>query len=107
MLITWAILVTAPMWLNKVGLYQYVAVEIVIWMIFALAHNLLLGQGGMPSRSVMAPISAWVPMLFGLLQHRLGTGLLLGLVGSIVAAALIGALVASFISHRRASTTRS
>ena len=100
MLITWAILVTAPMWLNKVGLYQYVAVEIVIWMIFALAHNLLLGQGGMPSfgHGAYFGVGAYA---FGLLQHRLGTGLLLGLVGSIVAAALIGALVASFISHRR------
>ena len=100
MLITWAILVTAPMWLNKVGLYQYVAVEIVIWMIFALAHNLLLGQGGMPSfgHGAYFGVGAYA---FGLLQHQLGTGLLLGLVGSIVAAALVGAIVASFISHRR------
>lgn len=100
MLITWGILVTAPMWLNKVGLYQYVAVEIVIWMIFALAHNLLLGQGGMPSfgHGAYFGVGAYA---FGLLQHQLGTGLLLGLIGSIVAAALIGAIVASFISHRR------
>ena len=49
MALTVALLASAPLWLQAVGLYQYLALEIVIWMIFALAHNLLLGHGGMPS----------------------------------------------------------
>src|SRR6185312_3479359 len=76
------------------------AVEIVIWMIFALAHNLLLGYGGMPSfgHGAYFGVGAYA---FGLLQQRAGADLWTGLLGSIVAAALVGALVAAFISHRR------
>ncbi len=44
-----AILGTAPWWVSSVGLYPYLALEVVIWMIFALGYNLLLGQGGLPS----------------------------------------------------------
>ena len=36
-------LATTPLWLPRVGLYQYLALEIVIWMIYALGYNLLLG----------------------------------------------------------------
>jgi ABC-type branched-subunit amino acid transport system permease subunit len=39
----------APLWLARVGLYQYLALEIMIWMLFALGYNLLLGYGGLPS----------------------------------------------------------
>ena len=42
-------LATAPLWLTRVGLYQYLALEIMIWMLFALGYNLLLGYGGLPS----------------------------------------------------------
>ena len=49
MLLTLLLLASTPLWLSRVGLYQYLAVEIVVWMIFALAHNLLLGYGGLPS----------------------------------------------------------
>ena len=37
MLITFALLVSLPLWIDSVGLYQYLGVEIVIWMVFALA----------------------------------------------------------------------
>ena len=40
---------TAPLWISKVGLYPYLAVEVMVWMIFALGYNLLLGYGGLPS----------------------------------------------------------
>ena len=43
------VLGTAPWWITRVGLYPYLAIEIVIWMIFALGYNLLLGYGGLPS----------------------------------------------------------
>lgn len=100
MLGTLVVLGSAPLWLQAVGLYQYVAVEIVIWMMFALAHNLLLGQGGMPSfgHGAYFGVGAYA---FGLLQHRAGAGLIGGLAGAALCAALVGALVAAFISHRR------
>jgi len=49
MLITFAILVSLPLWIDSIGLYQYLGVEIVIWMVFALGYNLLLGYTGLPS----------------------------------------------------------
>jgi branched-chain amino acid transport system permease protein len=100
MLLTLAVLASTPLWLKSVGLYQYLALEIVIWMIFALAHNLLLGQGGMPSfgHGAYFGVGAYA---FGLLQQRAGADLLAGVAGACVAAALAGAVVACFISHRR------
>ena len=100
MLVTLLLLASTPLWLARVGLYQYLAVEIVIWMIFALAHNLLLGQGGLPSfgHGAYFGVGAYA---FGLLQHKAGAGLLTGLAGALLAAAVVGAVVAAFISHRR------
>jgi branched-chain amino acid transport system permease protein len=100
MLGTLALLASAPLWIGSIGLYQYLAVEIVIWMIFALAHNLLLGQGGMPSFGHGAYFGAGAYAV-GLLQQRLGAELIGGLLGAALCAALIGAVVAAFISHRR------
>lgn len=100
MFITVAALASAPLWLQAVGLYQYVALEIVIWMIFALAHNLLLGHGGMPSfgHGAYFGVGAYA---FGLLQQRADAGLVGGVVCAALCAAAVGALVATFISHRR------
>jgi branched-chain amino acid transport system permease protein len=83
-----------------VGLYQYLALEIVIWMMFALGHNLLLGYGGLPSfgHGAYFGIGAYA---FGLLQQRADAALLAGLLGSVAVTALFGAIVAAFISHRR------
>ncbi len=100
MVVTVLLLASTPLWLGAVGLYQYLALEIVIWMLFALAHNLLLGYGGMPSfgHGAYFGVGAYA---FGLLQQRADAGLLAGLFGAMVAAALAGAVVAAFISHRR------
>ena len=49
MLALFAILASTPLWLAHVGLYPYLALEIVIWMTYALGYNLLLGYGGLPS----------------------------------------------------------
>ena len=98
--LTLALLASTPLWLGAVGLYQYLALEIVIWMLFALAHNLLLGYGGLPSfgHGAYFGVGAYA---FGLLQQRAGAGLFSGLLGAMLCAALAGAVVAAFISHRR------
>jgi len=100
MLITVALLASTPLWLSQVGLYQYLALEIMIWMLFALGHNLLLGHGGLPSfgHGAYFGMGAYA---FGLMQLRAGAGLLLAMLAAVAAAALFGALVAAFISHRR------
>lgn len=94
------VLATVPLWISRVGLYPYLALEIMIWMMFALGYNLLLGQAGLPSfgHGAFLGIGAYG---FGLLQLKLGLSLWLALFGAVVIAATAGALVAAFISHRR------
>ena len=91
---------TAPWWISRVGLYPYLALEILIWMMFALGYNLLLGYGGLPSfgHGAFFGMGAYA---FGLAQLKAGAGLWGALALAILAAALAGALVAAFISHRR------
>ena len=43
------VLFTYPLWASSVGLYDYIGVEIVIWIIYGLGYNLLLGYTGLPS----------------------------------------------------------
>jgi len=100
MVFTVVLLASTPLWLTHAGLYQYLALEIMIWMIFALGHNLLLGYGGLPSfgHGAYFGVGAYA---FGLLQHHAGAGLVSGLLGGIAAAALAGMAVGAFISHKR------
>ena len=100
LVVTAVLIATAPLWIGRVGLYPYLALEITIWIIFALGYNLLLGYGGLPSfgHGAFFGIGAYA---FGLAQLKLGAGLWAGLFLAVAAAALAGAVVAAFISHRR------
>ncbi|RZJ23777.1 MAG: branched-chain amino acid ABC transporter permease [Haliea sp.] len=100
MVITVAVLLSTPLWLSRAGLYQYLALEIVIWMLFALGYNLLLGTTGLPSfgHGAYFGIGAYA---FGLLQHKVWANLWFDLGGAVLIASAFGALVALFISHRR------
>lgn len=93
-------LATTPWWLARVGLYQYLAVEIVIFMIYALGYNLLLGNSGLPSfgHGAFFGIGAYA---FGLMQLRVWPNLWVDLGAAALAAAVLGGVVAAFISHRR------
>jgi branched-chain amino acid transport system permease protein len=100
MVLLFAALASTPLWLAHVGLYQYLALEIVVWMTYALGYNLLLGYAGLPSfgHGAFFGIGAYA---FGLLQKNAVANLWVDLTGAIVAAAAVGALIAAFISHRR------
>ena len=100
LLATAVVLATAPWWITRVGLYPYLAVEVVVWMIFALGYNLLLGHSGLPSfgHGAFFGVGAYA---FGLAQLKAGAGLWPALAAAVAAAALAGAVVAAFISHRR------
>ena len=100
MLALFAILATTPLWLAHVGLYPYLALEIVIWMTYALGYNLLLGYGGLPSFGHGAFFGTGA-YAFGLLQKNLYANLWFDLTGAVLAAALLGSVVAAFVSHRR------
>ena len=100
MLIFFLFLLSLPFWIKSVGLYQYLGVEILIWMIFALGFNLLLGYTGLPSfgHGAYFGIGAYS---FGLVQLNLIVNVWVGLAAGILAASLAAALVALFISHKR------
>jgi branched-chain amino acid transport system permease protein len=79
MLGAWLVLATVPLWINAIGLYPYIGVEIVIWSIYALAFNLVLGTSGLPSFGHGAFFVA----------------------GAILAGAFAGLIVGLLIAHRR------
>ncbi len=91
---------TAPFWLDAVGLYQYLGIEIAIWLIYALGFNLLFGYSGLHSfgHGAYLGVGAYA---FGLYQVHLEVSLWGGLLAAILAAGLAGALVGACISHRR------
>ncbi len=89
-----------PFWIEAVGLYQYLGVEVLIWVIFALGFNLLLGYTGLPSfgHGAFLGIGAYA---FGLAQFEVWPNLWFCLTAAIVVTALFGAVTALFLSHRR------
>jgi len=100
MAVAFLALATTPLWVGALGLYQYLALEIMIWMIFALGYNLLLGHAGLPSfgHGAYFGVGAYA---FGLAQQHLAANLWVDLGLAVFAAAAAGAIVAAFISHRR------
>ena len=100
MLVTFALFASLPFWIKGVGLYPYLGVEVMIWIIYALGFNLLLGYGGLPSFGHGAFFGAGA-YGFGLAQFHLVPNLWLCLAAAVLAGGLAGALVALFVSHRR------
>jgi branched-chain amino acid transport system permease protein len=91
---------TLPLWIRAVGLYPYLGVEVMIWVIYALGFNLLLGTAGLPSfgHGAYFGVGAYA---FGLTQFNVSSDIWACLGAAIAAGALAGGLVALFISHRR------
>ena len=100
MLALFAFFGTLPAWIGAIGLYPYLGVEVMVWVIFGLGFNLLLGYAGLPSfgHGAYFGIGAYA---FGLSQFHLHPNLWVCLGAAMLAAGLAGALVACFISHRR------
>lgn len=100
MMLLFVILVTFPLWASSVGLYNYLGVEILIWIVYALGFNLLLGYTGLPSfgHGAYFGIGAYS---YGLVQLGVVENIWLGLLCSVIIAAIAAGIVACFISHRR------
>lgn len=100
MIAIWLAFATVPLWIEKVGLYQYLGVEILIFATYALAYNLVLGHSGLPSfgHGAFFGLGAYG---FGLAQLNVKPDLWFCLAAAVVVASAGGALVAAFISHRR------
>ena len=100
MAILFVLLVTLPLWIGPIGLYEYLGIEIAIWMIYGsrfqsaarllrpaeLRTRRLLRARRLRLRSLPAPGLRKPPA-----RHRFATA----------AAFAAGAIVACFLSHRR------
>ncbi|HIC79779.1 MAG TPA: branched-chain amino acid ABC transporter permease [Kiloniellaceae bacterium] len=100
MLVFFAVLAAYPLWSGPVGLYDYLGVEIMIWIIYALGYNLLLGYTGLPSfgHGAYFGIGAYA---YGLTLTAAGGNLVLGLALAILLGAAAAGCVGLFLSHRR------
>ena len=100
MLVSFVAFGTLPLWIEAIGLYQYLGVEIMVWVIFALAVNLLLGYTGLPSfgHGAFLGIGAYG---YGLTQFNLVDSLWIAILGGVFVTTVLGGLVALFLSHRR------
>ena len=98
--VSYAVFGTLPLWIEPIGLYPYLGLEIVIWIVFAMGFNLLLGHTGLPSfaHGAFLGIGAYA---FGLAQFEVWSNLWFCLLAAVVVAAVAGAFVGLFISHRR------
>ena len=100
MIVLLAALLTLPLWIQEVGLYQYLGVEVAIWIIYALGFNLLLGYAGLPSfgHGAFLGIGAYA---FGLAQFHLAENLWIGLLAALLAGTIAGGAIGAFLAHRR------
>ncbi len=100
MLVSFVAFGTMPFWIEAIGLYQYLGVEVMIWIIFALAVNMLLGYTGLPSfgHGAFLGIGAYA---FGLTQFNVSANLWISLLGAVVVTVILGGAVALLISHRK------
>lgn len=100
MLGTLLVLASFPLWAESVGLYPYLGVEVVIWMIYALGFNLLLGYTGLPSfgHGAFFGVGAYG---YGLFYSKVWDSPLAALACAGLSAGLAAALVGALVSHRR------
>ena len=100
MLAVFVVLATVPFWITPIGLYKYLAVEVLIWIIFAMGYNLLLGYSGLPSfgHGAFFGIGAYA---FGLAQFNVWPNLWFCLLAAALVTAVIGGISALLLSHRR------
>lgn len=100
MIFLFIVLGTFPFWGSYVGFYDYLGVEVVIWIVYALGFNLLLGYTGLPSfgHGAYFGVGAYA---YGLFQHGVIENVWLGIFIACIAGAVAAGIVACFISHRR------
>jgi branched-chain amino acid transport system permease protein len=100
MLMAWAVLLSFPFWADALGLYAYLGTEVVIWMVYGLGYNLLLGYSGLPAfgHGAFFGIGAYA---YGLSYTGLVENPLLALLCAALFGAMAAALVGCLIAHRR------
>ena len=99
MLAMFALFLLLPAVLPRFG-YTYLGTEVMIWAIFALGYNLLLGYTGLPAfgHGAFFGIGGY---LLGMTQKWVTGGLVLPLAAAAAGTLLLGAVVALFVARRR------
>ena len=99
MFIIMAIFFLAPMVVMPLGAMS-LAMEVMIWAIFALGFNILLGYTGLPSfgHGLFFGIGAY---MCGLIQKFIWANALFSLFGSIIGCALVAGLLGLFVARKR------
>jgi branched-chain amino acid transport system permease protein len=99
MLAMFVLFLVLPAVLPRIG-YTYLGTEVMIWAIFALGYNLLLGYTGLPAfgHGAFFGIGGY---LLGMTQKWWTGGLFPPLVAAVVGTMAAGALVALFVARKR------
>lgn len=100
MLGMFALFLVLPAVLPWIGGYTYLGTEVMIWAIFALGYNLLLGHTGLPGFGHGAFFGLGGYFL-GMSQKWVTGGLWLPLMIGTLGAAICGAAVALFVARKR------
>jgi branched-chain amino acid transport system permease protein len=97
--LTLAVFFIAPAVVMPLG-GMSLAIEVMIWVIFAMGFNILLGYTGLPSfgHGLFFGSGAY---LFGLIQHNVIKGIWIPLAGSILGCGVIAAVLAVFMAKKR------
>lgn len=92
---------TVPLWISRIGFYQYIGIEILIWCIYAMFFNLALGYTGLPSfgHGAFLGVGAYAMAIYQL--NLGGQNLWVGLLFAVLVGAVAGAIVGVFLAHRR------
>jgi branched-chain amino acid transport system permease protein len=88
------------LWAEHVGLYQYLGIEVAIWMLYALGYNLLLGYTGLPAfgQGAFFGVGAYA---YGLCYQHWTQNPLVCLPCGVLAASVAAGLVGCLVAHRR------
>jgi branched-chain amino acid transport system permease protein len=99
MFIVLAVFFIAPVVVIPLG-GMSLAIEVMIWVIFAMGFNILLGYTGLPSfgHGLFFGSGAY---LCGLIQHHVIKGTWIPLAGSILGCAVIAAILGIFLARKR------
>ena len=99
MLAMFAVFLVLPA-LLRLGGFTYLGTEVMIWSIFALGYNLLLGYTGLPGfgHGAFLGIGGY---LLGLAQREWTGGLWLPLLIAVLGTMALGGIVATLVAHKR------
>ena len=89
----------APLFVIPLG-GMSLAIEVMIWAIFAVGYNILLGYTGLPSfgHGLFFGVGAY---LCGLTQKYILAGGMISLLGSVLGCAFIAGILGLFVANRR------